>query len=283
MTKILITGKQSYIGNQFEDWLSQWPDKYQLNKTSLRDNNWKNEDWSQYDVVLHVAGIAHNSSDSNLEELYYQVNRDLTFIVAEKAKREGVPHFIFMSSIIVFGTKVDKIDTGTVPDPDSFYGDSKLQAEKKLAELRNHDFNISIVRPPMVYGKNSKGNFPTLVALAKKTPIFPDFKNQRSMIYIKNLAEFLRQIIENNIFGYLHPQNEDVVQTSELVNLIAIQNQHRIHNTKIANSLIKIFKNNKFLRKVFGNLYYSDEMNDGGVYYQIFDLTASIKDIKSNL
>ncbi|MGH2064882.1 NAD-dependent epimerase/dehydratase family protein [Aerococcus sp. L_4] len=279
MKNILITGINSYIGNQFSEWINQWPDNYSVNKISVRNQNWKQLDFSKYDVVLHVAGIAHNSSDANLEELYYRVNRDLTTEIAEKAKNEGVPHFINMSSIIVFGTKNNLIKPETIPNPDNFYGDSKLQAEKQLIQLVDQNFKIAHVRPPMVYGKDSKGNFPILVKLASKTPVFPNYENKRSMIYVKNLSEFLRLVIDNTTTGYLHPQNSDFVKTSELVEYISKARKHKVVQIKFFNFGIKLIKNINLVNKVFGDLYYSKEMNDGGLNYQKYTLQESIIDI----
>ena len=179
MKRILITGKNSYIGNAFESWVSQWPNEYQISKISVRDDKWKSEDWSRYDVILHVAGIAHNSSDASLEELYYSVNRDLSYKIAKKAKNEGVKQFIYLSSIIVYGTKNERITKDTSPNPDNFYGDSKLQAEQLISKLSSDEYHIAIIRPPMVYGKNSKGNFPLLVKMARILPTFPKYENKR--------------------------------------------------------------------------------------------------------
>lgn len=239
-------------------------------------------DWSTYDTVLHVAGIAHNSSDASLEELYYQVNRDLTIEIAVKAKAEGVRHFVNMSSIIIFGTKNEKIDLNTTPDPDNFYGDSKLQAEVNLNELATDNFIISHIRPPMVYGANSKGNFRLLVKLASKTPIFPNYENKRSMIYIKNLCEFLRLVIDGKIPGELHPQNSEYIKTSNLVSSIAKNKNHRVIQTKIFNPLIPLLTKINLVNKVFGDLYYSKEISKVNFDYQIYSLTESIEDIYTN-
>src|SRR5690606_4851767 len=129
MKKILITGKNSYVGNSFEKWLGNYPGEYHVEQISLRNNSWKNEDYSKFDTILYVAGIAHVSTDPKMEELYYRVNRDLTIEVAKKAKEDGVKQFIFMSSIIVYGNATsDKkvIDSKTIPKPSNFYGKSKL-------------------------------------------------------------------------------------------------------------------------------------------------------------
>src|SRR5699024_6867974 len=131
------------------------------------------------------------STDPNMEELYYQVNRDLTIEVAQKAKHEKVKQFIFMSSIIVYGdSKAEKvvIDRHTKPNPSNFYGQSKLEAEQRILPLDSKDFKIVIVRPPMIYGKHSKGNYPKLAKAAQKLPLFPNIDNERSMLHIDNLS-----------------------------------------------------------------------------------------------
>lgn len=278
MKRILITGKDSYIGNSFKEWVSQWPDKYHVDEVDTRDDVWKKFDFSGYDSILHVAGIAHNSSNPKLEDLYYKVNRDLTYEIAKKAKAEGLQHFVFMSSMIVYGTKNEVITKDTEPNPDNFYGDSKLQAEKKLLNLEEANFKVSIIRPPMVYGKGSKGNYPKLAKLAQLTPIFPDYDNKRSMIYIGNLTEFLRLIIEYRDKGFFHPQNEEYIKTSSLVQTISNIYQKKIWMTKIFNSLIKLGSNTPIIKKVFGDLIYDRSISHLEKYsYNQFDFNESIR------
>ena len=175
MKKILITGKNSYIGTSLEEWLLKNPGNYQVDAIDTKESKWQEMDFSFYDVVFHVAGIAHVSADPKMRELYYKVNRDLTIEVAKKAKAEGVKQFIFMSSIIVYGDGANSesiITRSTVAMPSNFYGDSKLQAEEGIRPLESASFKIVILRPPMVYGKGSKGNYPKLAKLAQKTPFF---------------------------------------------------------------------------------------------------------------
>ena len=279
MKRVLITGRNSYIGNAVEEWLTQWPQEYSVDKISVRDGSWRTLNWQNYDVLIHVAGIAHNSSDASLENEYYRVNRDLTVEIAKKAKVDNIKHFVNMSSIIVFGTKQEEITPLTNPHPDNFYGDSKLQAEVELNKLADPNFKIVHVRPPMVYGKNSKGNFPLLAKISVKTPIFPMYKNKRSMVYIKNLTELLRLVIDNELDGYLHPQNPEHVQTSDLVKYIAKANNHKLFETSFFNFMIKPLSKVGIVNKVFGNLYYSYDMRDGNIDYQKYTLDESIQDI----
>ena len=282
MKRILITGKDSYIGTSFENWLMKEPDKYQIDTLDMRDESWKEQDFSAYDVVFHVAGIAHVSTDPKMQDLYYQVNRDLTIDVAKKSKDEGVKQFIFMSSIIVYGNgskDLQVITKETKPNPSNFYGDSKLQAEEGITPLSDDQFKVAIIRPPMIYGKGSKGNYPKLAKLANRIPVFPDIDNQRSMLHIDNLTEFLRLIIDNEENGLFYPQNKEYVKTSQLVKVIAEVHGKKLRLVRFFNPIIKPFINRiSVVNKVFGNLVYENSISSYNKdNYQIRDLRKSIE------
>jgi UDP-glucose 4-epimerase len=265
MKNILITGKNSYIGTSLENWLMRESDKYKIDTVDMKDGSWKEVDFSQYDVVFHVAGIAHVSSDPKMEDLYYKVNRDLTIETAEKAKAEGVKQFIFMSSIIVYGDSSSSkrvIDKNTVPTPSNFYGNSKLQAEEGIKDLSTDDFKIVVLRPPMIYGKGSKGNYPRLANMAKKIPMFPDIDNERSMLHIDNLCEFIKVMIDYEETGLYFPQNKEYVKTSELVRMIAEVHGKKIMMTKVFNPVLRMMFGIEIVNKVFGNLVYEKSMSD---------------------
>ncbi|MDO5115682.1 MAG: NAD-dependent epimerase/dehydratase family protein [Synergistaceae bacterium] len=284
--KILITGAGSYVGTSFEKWLSQWPDSYHIDTIDMIDGSWREKSFVGYDVVFHVAGIAHSDTSKANEltkRLYYQVNTELAVETAIKAKNDGVKLFIQMSSIIVYGNSApigkEKIITKETPvNPDNFYGDSKLQAETGILKLLDEQYSVAILRPPMIYGKGSKGNYPKLAKLAKTLPIFPDIENFRSMIFIDNLSEFIRIIIDNNCHGIFFPQNEDYVQTRELVKEIAGIHGKNIYLTSFFNLLIKhVFKKSKLFNKVFGNLCYDKKISNMDWPYNIYNFSDSIR------
>lgn len=281
MKKVLITGKNSYIGNSVENWLMKEPENYSVDKVDMKDESWKEKDFSQFDVVFHVAGIAHVSSDPKMEDLYYKVNRDLTIETTQKAKAEGVKQFIFMSSIIVYGDSSSSkrvIDKNTIPNPSNFYGDSKLQAEEGIKLLESNSFKVAIIRPPMIYGKGSKGNYPKLSKLAQISPIFPDIENERSMLHIDNLSEFIKVIIEHEDSGLFFPQNEEFVNTSKLVKTISKVHGRTIWVTKSTNLLIYPLLKTKIANKVFGNLVYDKSLSKyNKAKYQIRDFEETIK------
>jgi nucleoside-diphosphate-sugar epimerase len=281
MKRILITGANSYIGTSVEKWLAKEPDKYQVDIVDMKDDSWKDKDFSQFDVVFHVAGIAHVSSNSKMEEFYFETNRDLTIETAKKAKTEGVKQFIFMSSIIVYGDCRDTngvIDKYTVPKPSNYYGKSKLQAEEGIRAFEDAEFKIVVLRPPMIYGKGSKGNYPKLAKAVQKIPIFPDIDNKRSMLHIDNLCEFIKVMIDNEESGLFFPQNKEYVKTSEMVKLIAEVHGKKIRLVKIFNPVLRLLGSKiRLINKVFGNLVYEQSMSEYKVDYQIRGLRESIK------
>ncbi|MCF0149676.1 MAG: NAD-dependent epimerase/dehydratase family protein [Clostridium sp.] len=282
MKNILITGANSYIGTSFEKWLEQWPSEYKIYTVDMKDGSWKEKSFKEYDVVFHVAGIAHVSTDPKMEDLYYKVNRDLTIETAKQAKAHGVKQFIFMSSIIVYGdsSNINKkriIDKNTIPTPSNFYGESKLQAEKGILELQDDSFNIVILRPPMIYGKGSKGNYQLLSKIAKKTPIFPKVDNERSMLHIDNLCEFIRLMIENKEKGVFFPQNEEYVNTSELVKTIAEANGKTMKLTRVFNPALKLMGSfTGVVNKAFGSLVYEKDMSKYVDNYRVRNFKESI-------
>ena len=107
MKRILITGANSYIGTSFEKYLADnYPDKYVVYTIDMVDGSWREKSFAGYDSVFHVAGIAHSDTgkiSKEKEKLYYEINTDLTFETAKKAKADGAGQFIFMSSAIVYG------------------------------------------------------------------------------------------------------------------------------------------------------------------------------------
>lgn len=275
--KVLITAKNSYIGNSFASWVKNLQ-KYSLDLISCRTDEWKQTSFSGYDVIFHVAGIAHVDAKSGLESLYYKVNRDLTIELAEKAKADGVKQFIFMSSIIVYGDSGEKIiGKNTIPIPSNFYGNSKLQAEEGLQPLQSDNFKIVIIRPPMIYGKGSKGNYPKLAKAAQKLPVFPDIDNHRSMLHIDNLSEFIRLMIENEENGLFFPQNSEYVKISNLVTSIAEVHGRNVRLTKIFNPMISLIGLKiGIINKVFGNLAYDLRISEYKDNYRVNDFRDSI-------
>lgn len=261
MKKILITGANSYIGTSFEKYIKEnYPDEYVVDTVDMIDGTWREKDFSGYDSVFHVAGIAHQKETKQNAPLYYKVNRDLAIETAQKAKNDGVNQFIFLSSMSVYGMDTGVITKDTVPKPKSNYGKSKLQAEEGILELESENFKIAIVRPPMVYGDGCKGNYQTLVSIARKVPVFADYKNQRSMIHVDNLSKFVKAVIDCERGGIHLPQDKEYVCTCKMIQNIAYDMGINMKLWKILNPVVSILEHCTTKgKKAFGDLIYERE------------------------
>ena len=293
---VLITGAGSYIGESFCKYAKEHYPALLIDSIDMLDASWREKDFSKYDIVYHVAGIAHadvGNVDDATKAKYYKVNTDLAVEVCEKAKAEGVKEFIFMSSMIIYGDsapygKKKVIDEHTVPCAANFYGDSKLQADVAVRDLADDRFKVLVIRPPMIYGKGSKGNYPVLAKIAKKLPVFPNVDNERSMLHIDNLCEFLCQVMlvkevkENAIV--LIPQNAEWTKTSDMVKEISEVVGKRI---KLIGGIMKLAvalggkmpgKIGGMVNKAFGNNCYTKSISIySGINYQVMTLKESIK------
>ena len=297
MKKVLITGANSYIGTSFEDYVYQhYSTELEVSTIDMIDGSWREkhftldgralEDGGQpYDVIFHVAGLAHadvGNVDEETKRRYYAINTDLAIECAKKAKEDGVGQFVFMSSMIVYGNQ-HHISRETRPHPANFYGDSKWKADKGVRKEADDNFTVTVLRPPMIYGKGSKGNYPTLSKLAKKLPVFPEYGNKRSMLYIENLCEFLAQVMIGCRGGIFWPQNGEYSSTSTIVRLIAEAHAKRVLTTKALNPAVGICKRfpvkkiRDLSSKAFGDSWYEAEMSRyENLDYQKYTLKESI-------
>ncbi len=282
MKRIIITGAGSYIGTAVAAHLSGFAGAYRVETVDMLDGGWKDRSFAGADCVYHVAGIAHVDPDPSREALYFRVNRDLAIETARKARAERVGQFVFMSSIIVYGEGAAgsaSIGPDTPPAPAGFYGRSKLEAERGLEELRDEGFRVAILRPPMVYGPGSRGNFPRLASLARRVPVFPDIDNRRSMIYIGNLCEFVRFVVDDRADGTFFPQNREYVKTTDLVRAVAAVHGRNLRTTRIFNPLVLGLAGRvRALEKLFGNLVYERDMSAYRDFaYCRYDFETSIR------
>lgn len=286
MKHILITGANSFVGTNVEKWLMQEPESFSVDTVDTMNDKWKRIDYGKYDVVFHVAGIAHVDPKPEMAPLYYKVNRDLTIEIAQWAKEHGVKQFIYMSSKIVYhaskSMKANITTKNTQPNPNDFYGDSKLQAEKGLKELASETFKVAVIRPPMIYGPGNKGNLPRLAWLAQISPIFPAWHNKRSMLHVYNLSEFIKQIIKRDLSGIFFPQNAEYADTVEMVRLFAKEHGHRIWISSLFNPLVWmgsfVFS---AIPKMFSDSYYEMDMSKYDFDYNVISFEDSLKGLEA--
>lgn len=169
--------------------------------------------------IVHLAGKAHEMKKID-PRVYFQVNRDLTLQLAEKAKNHGVEQFVFISTVKVYGDINNGIlDETSICNPTDPYGKSKYEAEQGLKKIESEGFKVTIIRPPLIYGKGVKGNLYKLMELIRKTPLLPFNKidNLRSMVYVQNLIFLIKHLIENQNSGTFIAGDRKPHSTSELV------------------------------------------------------------------
>lgn len=280
MKNVLVIGKNGYIGSSIYAWLQKYPETVKADIIGSRDGQWKAADFSGYDAVVNAAGIAHIMHPTeDMKDLYFSVNRDMAVEIGEYAKAAGVKQFINFSSMNVYGNPPENVAAKTGEAPTNYYGQSKLEADQALEKLSCDSFCVASIRPPVVYGKGCKGNYNTISKAARKVPFFPTYRNRKSMIYIDNLCEFIRLLIEEGKGGIYLPQNREIISTSDLVREISKVHGHKIWFTGLGNWAVKPFaKRIGAFKKAFGDVCYEPELSaDFDYQYCVVDFPTSIE------
>ena len=274
-----MTGQNSYIANNFGYFINQHPNLYLLELVSVRDNSWETQSLESYDTLIHAAALVHGPTKNATLEQYDRVNYQLSIELAKKAKKDGVKHFIFLSTMSVYGLNTGHITASTSINPTSFYGQSKAKAEEALLALDSTDFKVTIIRAPMIYGPNCKGNFKSLHKIANISPIFPKVNNRRSAIFIDNFSEFLKVVVDEKLEGILFPQDKEYLNTSEAVSLIAQYSSKNIYISKLAGLGVNFFMFSPVIQKAFGSLTYDRSLSGGpnNIEYNKVSFEESIK------
>lgn len=279
MIELLLTGASGFIGSNVR---AQMPDSICVTPLSVRNDDWRNVDFSKFDAVLHAAGIAHVLDGSMMGEAYHEVNCVRTLEIAEKAKKAGVGLFVFLSSIIVFGAPTPAgvhapITPQTAPNPENAYGKSKLDAENGLRAMEADSFRVAILRLPMVYGKGCKGNYTRLASLARKCPLFPAFDNRRSMLYIENLTSLIAKIVFDCPSGTYHPRDGVSRSTGEIARAICAAHGKKCVQTRLLAPAVRLMGKGGIVRRAFGDQEYASDMPDYPANYRAFDFESAIR------
>jgi nucleoside-diphosphate-sugar epimerase len=197
------------------------------------------------DVVIHLAGLAHDTSKVSNDEDYFQTNTEFTKVIFDAFIQSRAKKFIFLSSVKAAADIVNGILTeDCVPDPQTPYGKSKLKAEQYIISKENSllQKQFYILRPSMVYGEGNKGNLNTLYRFLSKGYPWPlgAYKNERSYCAIENLLFVIKEIIiaDNFTQGIYNVCDDDPISTNELVEWIQTVSGKRHRIFKIPTFLI---------------------------------------------
>ena len=241
--KILLTGSFGFVGTYFSN---KYKDKYEMKTFSFLKDGKNTLDCTDTDVVFHLSALVHQMGGASAEE-YERVNVTQTLELAKTAKESGVKHFVFMSTVKVYGEETDGVYTEeSICQPEDEYGKSKLKAELGLQKMESEDFKVSIIRTPIVYGYGVKANIKNLVSLVKRVPVLPfaSIDNKRSMVYVGNLCCLVHEVITQKASGIFLASDDEPLSTTRLIELIANRLAKKVYLIKIPffETLLKILK-----------------------------------------
>lgn len=282
MMSVLIIGKNSYIGNHIDKWLTA--KGFIVTQLDVLNEEWKTFDYSPYDAIVHVAGIVHQPHCQDWD-LYKKVNSDMPIAIATMAKNQGVKQYVFFSTMGVYGVnktlRPNVIDANTPLHANSMYGKSKLMAEVGLIALQEESFNVAIVRPPSVYGKGCRGGYITgFTSIAQKLPVIPRaYENvKQSFIYIDNLSELVRQLVERNLHGVFCPQDDKAVSANELLEVISKGLGLKYRSSRLLGCLLRVVNFIPLVTKAYGGVEYARELSSiNGVDYVVVSFEEGIR------
>ena len=236
--KALMTGSHGFVGTNLIETLES---TYHIIRWNARED----KSLPECDVVIHLAGLAHDTKHTTEEKKYFEVNTELTKRIYDRFLESGAKKFIFFSSI-------------KAKDGDTAYARSKYLAEQYIKEIRPELFSttsnpssheegkkrIYILRPSMIHGKGNKGNLNLLVKWVKKGFPWPlaAFENIRSFASMGNVtyvvSELLKKDVESGIYNIC---DDDAVSTNELIELICESMGKNAHLWRIPKGLVKVF------------------------------------------
>ncbi|MCT3816415.1 nucleoside-diphosphate-sugar epimerase [Elizabethkingia anophelis] len=223
--RVIITGASGFVGKNLIHYLDQ--NNVESKGFSLRNDSWKGEFDKHADAIIHLAGKAHDTSNTSAAEEYFKVNRDLTIQLFNEFLSSDIRDFFYFSSVKAAADTADGILTEEIT-PKAFtpYGKSKLEAEEFLLKQKLPESKrLFIIRPCMIHGPGNKGNLNLLYKIVEKGIPWPlaSFHNERSFLSIDNLSYLLLKMlqsttIENGVYNFA---DDEPLSTNELVTLIS--------------------------------------------------------------
>lgn len=253
---ILFTGAFGFVGNNLSKALKTASELHLIAIDIIEPtnhifdeyyswNNLKNIDWSSIDTIIHLAGKAHDTKNTSEQKAYFEINVGLTQKIFDYFLKSSAKKFIFFSSVKAVADNVlgEYLTEEEVPNPQTPYGESKLEAEKYILNQNlPKEKKIYVLRPSMIHGPGNKGNLNLLYNLAQKGLPWPlgAYTNKRSFTSIDNLVFIIGQFIKKDIEqGIYQISDDEALSTNEIIGLISAS-QNR--NAKIWNIPCKLMR-----------------------------------------
>lgn len=267
MKKILLTGGTGFVGSYF---LKNYSESFQVCSYSLSKSGIEGIK-NSFDSVIHLSAIVHQKKTIPTE-IYERVNVENTLELARKVKKEGCRHFVFLSSVKVYGEESElPYNESSVCLPLDDYGKSKLKAEEQLRLLEDDNFKVSIIRSPLVYGPRAKANMKSLLGLVQWLPIIPlgGIKNKRSIVFVGNLCHLINVLVLEPKSGIFLAADDNFISTSELIKKLALYSERKVKliPSLLVAEVLKLFLPG-FYRRLFLDLYLDNSETVRKLHYK---------------
>lgn len=279
---LLITGINGFIGRSLQaNFLQAGHKLIGVEKSdNFSTNNIKQYTWEELneidkvECIIHLAGLAHDTSNTKTMNDYYKVNTELTKIIFQFFLTSSATTFIFLSTVkAVTDFSENPLIEGTHPSPSSIYGKTKLMAEEYIMNhIPKDGRRVYILRPSLIHGPNLKGNLLSLYKFIKKGLPYPfgNLSNTRSFLSINNLNFIMEKLIVGNIeSGIYNLADDQPLSTTRIVELIC-ETLHKkpfiislprwlIDNLANLGTTLHVPVNNETIKKMTGNFLVSNE------------------------
>lgn len=293
--KTIITGTTGFVGQNLSIYLRE--QQINIQSLSLRKSTWSDEIDSTADAIIHLAGKAHDTSNTSVAEEYFKVNRDLTIVLFNEFLKSDIKDFFFFSSVkAVADTVADVLYENVMPKAVTPYGQSKLEAETYLLSQKlPQGKRLFIIRPCMIHGPGNKGNLNLLYKVVEKGIPWPlvKFVNQRSFLSIDNLNFLIHQMLLNKKItsGVYNFADDEALSTNQLINCmnVALNKKARflplskglIQSIAKCGDLINFPLNSENLKKLTESYMVSNEKIKSALEIDKLPLTANVGIIKT--
>lgn len=243
MERVYITGASGFVGTNIEKYFREMRE-YIVEKISLRNENYVSHLESK-GTLIHLAGKAHDTSNSSSEDEYFKINRDLTIGLYNVFLKSEIKDFFYFSSVKAVADTVENVlEEEVIGKPLTPYGKSKLEAEQYLlSQPLPEGRRLFIIRPCMIHGPGNKGNLNLLYKVVEKGIPWPlaSFNNQRSFLSIDNLSFLIKEMMENKEIpsGIYNFADDEALSTNDLVTLISQTLNKKPKLLRISAKLIK--------------------------------------------
>jgi nucleoside-diphosphate-sugar epimerase len=238
-----VTGSSGFVGKNLIDYLANYT-SYVVHTVKLSQHTFEGQ-FLKGEVVIHLAGKAHDVNKASDPEEYYSANYELTKKLYLNFLVSNVNKFIFISSVKASSDHVnDILKESDLPDPKSHYGKSKLLAEEFIqSQPLPYGKSYYILRPCMIHGPGNKGNLNLLYKLISKGIPYPlaAFENKRSFLSIENLCFVIRELLERNdiVSGIYNVADDEALSSNEVISILAKSQSKKANILKVSKGLIQ--------------------------------------------